>query len=98
MKELTGTMLAAIQHTRMHGALVRQPGGSWVAPKDENDWSWSRVRFGASTIAGLVKRGELTYTEHKEGRNGQFPIRATVAQPANDSSASGSPASFQRAT
>jgi hypothetical protein len=76
--DLSNTMASAVKHAKEHGGLVRQPGGSWVAPKDENDWSWSRVRFGGSTINGLVKRGLLVFTEHRDGRNGRFPIRAAI--------------------
>lgn len=78
--KLSSTMAAAMQHAEEHGCLVRQPGGAWVAPKDADDWSWGRVRFGASTVNGLVKRGLLLYVEHKIGRSGRFPIRAAISK------------------
>jgi hypothetical protein len=78
VSELSATMTAALKHAESHGGLVRQPGGFWVAPQDERDYR-PRVYFGTSTVAGLVKRGLLAYIEHREGRNGRFPIRASKA-------------------
>lgn len=62
------------------GKLVRHAGGYWTvagAPKSATighpfDW-W----VGTSTIEGLVRRGELEYTDWRDGRNGRFPIEVT---------------------
>ena len=56
------------------GSIYRHQGGYWC----------SRIynlaeSFGTSTVEGLVKRGFIEYVEWKEGRNGKFPTRATVA-------------------
>jgi hypothetical protein len=73
-RPLSPTMLAAFEHAKAHGgAIVRYPGGFWYAADRIGGKS-----FGTPTVEGLVSRGAATYTEWQEGRNGRFPIRATL--------------------
>ena len=73
---LTPTMQHAVDYAKQHdGKLHRHPGGFWGAP---SWWDEHRALFGTSTVAGLVRRGAAAYTEWKEGRNGRFPIVATL--------------------
>lgn len=74
MTPLSKTMLECLKSCRgWGGSIHRHPGGYWGASAFKLHES-----FGTSTIEGLVKRGELEYTEWQEGRNGRFPIRATI--------------------
>lgn len=60
------------------GKIVRHQGGYWTAPGPVS-WNGGRPEgwyLGTSTVDGLVRRGELEYTEHREGRGGRFPIAA----------------------
>lgn len=76
MTPLSPTMQEALEFVKNHGSIHRHPGGYW---NREGDHSFTFTGgFGASTINALVKRGHLTYTEWKEGRNGRFPIKAEV--------------------
>lgn len=79
-KALSATMVACIDFAREHGGLVRFQGGFWtkagagwlgIAP----DAEW----FGTSTVDACVSRGELAYSEYRDGRNGRFPIAAIIA-------------------
>jgi hypothetical protein len=54
------------------GYTVRTAGGYWWPGEVRSHW------FGTSTVAALVKRGVLNYTEWKEGHNYKFPIRADL--------------------
>lgn len=83
-KKLTATMAIALGDIIDRGGkIVRHQGGYWTEPGavmsgticHPFDW-W----LGTSTVEGLVRRGELTYTEHREGRNGSFPIAASVTR------------------
>lgn len=80
-KKLSATMVSALDDATAHGGtLVRFQGGFWSwpnvarTPHDGVPVDWVRP----STVAALVDRGEMTYSEWKEGRNGRFPIAATV--------------------
>ena len=61
------------------GKIVRQQGGYWTLPGavrsavigHEFDW-W----LGTPTVEGLIRRGELEYTEWRDGKSGRFPIAA----------------------
>lgn len=79
-KKISATMAIALGLAHEHrGYLVRYVGGFWSwegAPRDHNGHPIDYV--GTSTIESLVKRGELQYTEWKEGRGGKFPIIATL--------------------
>ncbi|MDF2434757.1 MAG: hypothetical protein JWP44_4388 [Mucilaginibacter sp.] len=55
------------------GSVYRHPGGHWRRSK-----TWDGDSFGASSVEALVKRGVAEYTDWQEGRNGRFPIRATL--------------------
>lgn len=56
------------------GTIIRFPGGFWRTDRQ------SPVSYGTPTIAALVKRGKMDYSEWKEGRNGRFPVAATIRQ------------------
>lgn len=78
-KPLSATMVACIDFAREHGGLVRFAGGYWT--KRGADWSGSTPDaewFGTSTVHACVTRGELSYTEHRDGRNGRFPVAAAI--------------------
>lgn len=73
---LSPTMLECLKSCRdWGGSIHRHPGGYWGAAAFK-----LHETFGTSTVDGLVRRGELEYTEWQEGRNGRFPIRATIKQ------------------
>lgn len=73
-KSLTGPMQACLAFSHAQGGSIhRHPGGYWGAVAFKIYES-----FGTSTVEALVTRGELEYTEWQDGRNGRFPIRATV--------------------
>ena len=62
------------------GKLVRYVGGYW-APENSplRSHDGHPVDYvGTSTIEALVKRGELTYSDWKEGRGGKFPIAVVL--------------------
>lgn len=63
------------------GHLIRYPGGFWMRPDLEvGNHTWLQdTWFGTTTIQALVARGELEYTKWQEGRNGRFPIEASIA-------------------
>lgn len=69
------------------GKVVRRQGGYWTQPGAAHlgvighpyDW-W----VGTPTIEGLVRRGELEYSEWKDGKNGRFPIEAYRPMPHPD--------------
>lgn len=71
---LSPTMLLCLEACRgWGGSIHRHPGGYWGDSALRLHES-----FGTSTVDGLVKRGQLEYTQWQEGRNGRFPIRATI--------------------
>ena len=79
-KKMSATMAVALADILDRGGeIVRHQGGYWTVPGAVKtavigrpfEW-W----LGTSTVEGLVRRGELFYTEHREGRNGNFPVRA----------------------
>lgn len=75
--ELTLTMEAAVMYAAENGGtLVRYPGGFWAREgwiPNESPW------FGTKTVQGLVTRGVAEYTEHRDGRNGSFPVKVKVS-------------------
>ena len=73
MAKLSKTMQQCVNSMRTHGGSIeRHPGGYW---RCEPTGGFS---FGTSTVQGLVGRGVAAYTQWQEGRNGRFPIRATL--------------------
>lgn len=52
--------------------LKRFPGGFWRTSVDSQEY------FGTKTVHALVTRGLAAYTEYKDGRNGPFPIEASL--------------------
>lgn len=83
-KKLTATMAIALGDIIEHGGkIVRHQGGYWtepgavMSPTIGHPFDWW---LGTSTVEGLVRRGELSYTEHREGRGGRFPIAAAISQ------------------
>lgn len=83
-KALSPTMIDCIgMMEEAGGEIVRFQGGFW-APRNIARHTHSGIPVsyhGASTVQGLVDRGYATYTEHREGRGGRFPIRATLQPP-----------------
>ena len=73
---LTGVMIKCVKFMRAEaGCIYRHPGGYWGSANFKLYES-----FGTSTVEGLVRRGVAEYTEWQEGRNGRFPIRATLKE------------------
>jgi hypothetical protein len=79
-KPLSATMAGVLGDIIQHGGVVvRHQGGYWSypgCPHFGNHFDWY---CGTTTIEALVARGELVYTEWKEGRGGKFPIRACLS-------------------
>ena len=73
--ELSPKMQAVVSHMKLHGVLVRYPGGYWA---DTNWHMWHGPCWGTPTIEGIVKRGFAKYTVWKDGRNGKFPIQCEL--------------------
>ena len=70
---MAGVLVDIIDHG---GIVVRHQGGFWSYPgctRNNGRLDWY---CGTTTIEALVARGDLVYTEWKEGRRGKFPIRA----------------------
>lgn len=81
-KKLTANMAIALGDIiERGGKIVRHQGGYWtepgavMAPVIGRPFYWW---LGTSTVDGLVRRGELAYTEHRDGRNGSFPVAAEI--------------------
>jgi len=79
-KPLSATMVACVDFAREHDGLVRMAGGFWTMRGagwrgDAPDAEW----FGTSTVHACVTRGELAYTEYRDGRNGRFPVAASLS-------------------
>jgi hypothetical protein len=69
--DFTPSMQKAIKAMQDNGGkIVRKPGGVWVT--DGSYWHKT------VTVEALVTRGAAEYTEWKEGKNGRFPIEATL--------------------
>lgn len=76
---LTPTMQAAYQHAKAHGSVLeRFPGGYWCEVGRTQWTAHGGQTFSTPTVQALVSRGLADYTEWKDGRNGRFPIRATL--------------------
>ena len=78
-KPLSATMVACIDFAREHGGLIRMQGGYWT--KRGAGWSGASPDaewFGTNTVQACVSRGELTYSEYRDGRSGRFPIAAVI--------------------
>ena len=82
--KLTSTMQAAADYAKAHGgALIRLPGGFWVRDGHTQWDGWqAQQTFGTPTVNALVSRGVAEYTEWRDGRNGRFPTRMTLKEPA----------------
>lgn len=81
VKPPSATMVACVDFAQEHGGLVRMAGGFWT--KRGAGWSGASPDaewFGTNTVQACVERGALAYTEHRDGRSGQFPIAATPTQ------------------
>lgn len=81
-KPLSATMAVTLAEITLRGGkIVRHQGGYWTEPGATPravighpfDW-WAGTR----TIEALVRRGELEYTEWKDGRGGRFPVAADL--------------------
>jgi hypothetical protein len=81
-KPLSATMAAGLADIiERGGKIIRHQGGWWTEPGATPratighpfDW-W----IGGSTVQALVRRGEIEYTEWKQGRGLNFPIAAAV--------------------
>lgn len=71
--KVSRSMQQCIDSMRTHGNTIeRFPGGFW---RCEAGGGYS---FGTSTVEALVSRGIAEYTQWQPGRNGSFPIRATL--------------------
>ena len=84
--KLSVTMQKALDFANQHGGkLVRYPGGFWMQEgfKTDNHTWMNRRWFGTSTVQALVARQEMWYSRWQTGRNGEFPIEATVRQPSS---------------
>lgn len=80
--KMSATMAASLAEIIDRGGkIIRHQGGWWTEPGATPkgiighpfDW-W----LGGSTVQALVRRGEIEYTEWKEGRGFRFPIAASV--------------------
>ena len=81
-KKLTATMVLCFDMARdAGGELVRYQGGYWaprgVHPRALRGGVW----HGTPTVEALVARGHATYTEHRPGRGGDFPIAMRLIDP-----------------
>jgi len=54
--------------------IYRHPGGFWA----KKNWNLPEKYYGTMTIQSLVSRGILKYTEWKENKRGQFPVKAEM--------------------
>lgn len=75
--ELSATMVACIDDAQAAGGeLIRFAGGYW-AKRGAAIQSHNGAPVGAhgtSTVNAIVTRGYAEYSEHRDGRNGPFPI------------------------
>lgn len=71
--QVSRSMQQCIDSMKTHGnSIERFPGGFW---RCEPHGGYS---FGTSTVEALITRGIAEYTKWQEGRNGSFPIKATL--------------------
>jgi hypothetical protein len=77
---MSATMTAALGEVGKHGGkLVRHPGGFWSYDGCPARWDGLPTWWvDTGTVNALERRGRITFTEWKEGRNRRFPIEATV--------------------
>lgn len=74
--ELSKKMQEAMLYAMVHnGKLCRYRGGFWAM---ENWREGQHPWYGTSTVKALVSRGLMSYTAWQEGRDGNFPIAASV--------------------
>lgn len=72
---LTATMVACIDDARAAGGeLVRYQGGYWASRGGPHPANGHRTSHGTPTVHAIVTRGYAEYSEHRDGRNGPFPI------------------------
>jgi len=88
--EISATMAIALDTALENGGrLVRHAGGYWApagAPRDHNGLPVER--FGTTTVAGLVARGRMEFSQWRETRRSEgrrrhplrFPIEAKVLE------------------
>jgi hypothetical protein len=84
---LSKEMQFAVEAMKAHGRkMYRSPGGFWMAytQGDTRLASDNGRIFGTLTVEALVKRGIAEYTDWRDGRNGRFPIEATLTLEARD--------------
>jgi hypothetical protein len=82
-RPMTATMAIALGDIiERGGKIVRHQGGYWTQPGAVhrgiigNPFDWW---LGTPTVEGLVRRGELEYTEWRDGSKGRFPIAAACS-------------------
>ena len=79
--KLSETMQTCVNWMLMHGdSIHRHPGGFWWEQDPASNY---RSGFGTATVHALVSRGVAQYTEWQDGRNGRFPIKATLKHAIN---------------
>jgi hypothetical protein len=72
--KLSQEMFKLLQDIKISsGYTFRTAGGYWWAGKDH------KTHYSTCSVKALVKRGILIYTEWKQGKNYNFPIRADIA-------------------
>jgi len=72
---LSATMVSAIDLAlESGGELVRYQGGYWAARGKPHPSFGQTECYGTKTIEALVARGCAEYSEHRDGRNGRFPV------------------------
>ncbi len=83
--ELSETMQEAIDYAIEHGGeLVRYPGGWWAregwpgygaSSLKSEAWFYG---FGTRTVRALVSRGLAEYTDFRNGKRGDYPVRIKI--------------------
>jgi hypothetical protein len=74
---ITAEMQRAIERARHNGGkLKRLVGGYWIGVND----SVSGGHFSTRTVEALVSRGVMIYSAKRSGRNGEFPVEATLKE------------------
>lgn len=72
--ELTKEMQRCVDYVKTHCVIERTPGGFWGRIAVGTRW------FGTTTVAALVSRDILEYSEWKESHGRKFPIAAKLAK------------------
>lgn len=73
--KLSDTMTKAVSLAARNGnKLTRHPGGIW----SYDAFRQHGESYGTSTVNALVLRGVMKYSKWKKGRNGKFPVEATL--------------------